>query len=155
MRAAGIEPGLHDLGVTVVPTTDEPFLSAMAPASARVYRLERMLLADGKAVGLDTIWLPRALADKLKNHLQGQFIIPLLEKFGILIDHTKYQIEATTATEAQATMLDVLTGSPLLVIRFFPTDVDGRVILAGRNVTRADRFTYELEGRNTARALSA
>lgn len=150
MRAAGFEAGLRDLGVTVVPPHDEAFLSGVVPANGRLYRLERLLLADGKAVGLDTIWLPRSLADKLRDHLQGEFIIPLLGNYGIVIDHIRYQIEATTATEAQASMLDVLAGSPLLIIRFFPTAADGKVILAGRNVTRADRFTYEFEGRAAA-----
>jgi len=80
MRVAGFEASLRDLGISVVTTSDEPFLDSLAPSHARLYRLERLLLADGKAVGLDTLWLPRALADKLKDHLQGQFIISLLEK---------------------------------------------------------------------------
>jgi DNA-binding GntR family transcriptional regulator len=151
IRAAGLVASLRDQGISIVPATDEPFLKALAPPHARLHRLERLLLADGKAVGLDTLWLPRALAHKLKDHLQGQFIVPLLKTYGIVVAHTKYQIEATTATESQALMLDVLTGYPLLVIRFFPTGVDGRAILAGRNVTRADRFTYELIGRANGR----
>jgi GntR family transcriptional regulator len=143
MRAAGFEATLYDRGISLVPPTDEPFLKGLVPTHARLYRLERLLLADGKVVGLDTLWLPRSLADKLKDHLQGEFIIPLLPDHGIVIDHTQYQIEATTATEAQALMLDVVSGYPLLVIRYYPTAVDGRPILAGRNLTRADRFTYK------------
>ncbi|OSI33698.1 UTRA domain-containing protein [Bradyrhizobium canariense] len=88
--------------------------------------------------------MPRVLADKLKEHLQGGFIIPLLPQYGIIVDHTRYQIEATTATEAQEQVLDVVSGYPLLVVRYFPSAADGRPILAGQNVTRADRFTYTL-----------
>ncbi|WBL77944.1 UTRA domain-containing protein [Bradyrhizobium xenonodulans] len=105
------------------------------------------MLADGKVVGLDTLWLPRALADKLKDHLHGEFIIPLLPQYGIIVDHSKYQIEATTATEVQAQMLDVVSGYPLLVMRYFPTAADGRPILAGQNVTRADRLTCNFTSR--------
>jgi GntR family histidine utilization transcriptional repressor len=143
MRAAGFEASLYDRGISVVAPTDEPFLKGLVPSHARLYRLERLLLADGKVVGLDTLWLPRTLADRLKDHLQGEFIIPLLPAYGFVADHTQYQIEATTATEAQALMLDVVSGYPLLVIRYFPTAANGRPILAGRNVTRADRFTYQ------------
>ncbi len=148
MRAAGFEVGLHDLGMAVTTSDDEPFLAKVFPPQARLYRLDRLLLADGMAVSLDTIWLPRALAEKLNNHLKSQFIIPLLTEYNITIHHTKYQIEATTASERQASMLDMITGSSLLVIKFFPTDEEGRTILVGRNVSRADRFTYELESRN-------
>lgn len=47
------------------------------------------MLADGKVVGLDTLWLPKALTDKLKDHLHDEFIIPLLPQYGIIVDHTK------------------------------------------------------------------
>lgn len=147
MRASGIEASLYNRGISVVPPTDEAFLKGLVSNHASLYRLERLLLADGKVVGLDTLWLPRALADKLKDHLQGEFIIPLLPQYGIVVDHTKYQIEATTATEAQAQVLDVVSGYPLLVMRYFPTGADGRPILAGQNVTRADRFTYNFTSR--------
>jgi DNA-binding GntR family transcriptional regulator len=143
MRAAGVEAGLNSLGISVVSPADERFLSCLGVPRLRLYRLERLLLADGKAVGFDTLWLPRTLADKLKDHLDGQFIMSLLTKYGIEVDHVRYQFEATTASEAQGPMLNVVTGYPLLVIRFFPIGADGRTILAGRNVTRADRFTYE------------
>jgi GntR family transcriptional regulator len=143
MRAAGVKASLRDLGMSVASPADEPFLSSLQSASPYLYRLERLLLADQEPVGFDTIWLPRPLADKLKNHLHGEFIISSLERYGVLIDHIRYQIEATTASEAQAPMLDVVTGSPLLVIRFFPTSPNDQTILAGRNITCADRFTYE------------
>lgn len=147
MRASGIEASLYDRGISVVPPSDEPFLKGLVSSQASLYRLERLLLADRKVVGQDTLWLPRALADKLKDHLQGEFIIPLLPQFGIVVDHTKYQIEATTATEAQAQILDVMSGYPLLVMRYFPIAADGRPIFAGQNVTRADRFTYNFTSR--------
>ncbi|WP_314957338.1 GntR family transcriptional regulator [Bradyrhizobium cosmicum] len=147
MRASGIKASLYDRGISVVPPTDEVFLKGLVSSHASLYRLERLLLADGKVVGLDTLWLPRVLADKLKEHLQGEFIIPLLPQYGIIVDHTRYQIEATTATEAQAQVLDVVSGYPLLVVRYFPSAADGRPILAGQNVTRADRFTYTFTSR--------
>lgn len=147
MRASGIEAGLYDGGISVVSSSDEVFLKGLVTNHASVYRLDRLLLADGKAVGLDTLWLPRILADKLKDHLHGEFIVPLLPQFGIIVDHTKYEIEATTATEAQAQMLNVVSGYPLLVMRYFPTGADDRMILAGQNVTRADRFTYSFTSR--------
>jgi DNA-binding GntR family transcriptional regulator len=143
MRAAGVEASLRDLGMSVASSADEPFLSALQSATPYLYRLERLLLADQAPVGFDTIWLPRPLADKLKDRLHGGFIVSSLERYGVFIDYIRYQIEATTASKAQGLMLDVVTGSPLLVIRFFPMSPTGETILAGRNITRADRFTYE------------
>jgi len=52
MRVAGFEASLRDLGISVcndIPTSR--FWTRLAPSHARLYRLERLLLADGKAVG--------------------------------------------------------------------------------------------------------
>jgi GntR family transcriptional regulator len=107
------------------------------------YRLERVLLADGEPVALDTIWLPRSLGDALKAELPGHFVMSLIEARGIPLDHIDYQLEGATATDAQASLLNVIRGFPLLVVRYTPIGLDGSTMLKGRTTSRADRFTYE------------
>ncbi|MET4046255.1 DNA-binding GntR family transcriptional regulator, partial [Bradyrhizobium sp. RT6a] len=48
---------------------------------------------------------------------------------------------------AQAQVLDVVSGYPLLGVHYFPSAADVRPILAGQNLTRADRFTYTFTSR--------
>lgn len=150
MRAGGVTASLRDLGTSLVLPSEEPFLVSLSRRNRYLYRLERLLLADGKAVGLDTLWLPRELAAKLKDRLRGQFIISQLSRANIAIQNIRYQVEATTASEAQAAALNVVTGFPLLVIRFFLAGRGGHTLLVGRNITRGDRFTYQF----TARPIS-
>ncbi len=146
IRRAGLEPGIRELDL-IQASADSDTLLRVFPSSVRgFYRLERILLADGEPVGLDTVWLPRKLGDDLKPELKGHFIVPLLVEHGIALDHIDYRFEAATATEAQASHLDVVTGFPLLVIRFTPIGADGYPVMAGRTTTRADRFTYEFCG---------
>lgn len=153
IRANGMEPGLRELGMTLVPSTEEPFLAGLQGAGKHVHRLERVLLADGEAVGLDTLWLPRWLAARMKNTLQGRFVLSQLTEYNVITESCTYQAEATIATDVQAGQLGVASGSPLLVVRFFPLGASGRPLLAGRTITRADRFTYEFSGNRTRSAV--
>jgi GntR family transcriptional regulator len=146
MRANGIEPGLRELSMTLVPIDDEPFLAGLQGAGTHVYRLDRVLLADDEAVGLDTVWLPRWLAARLTGKLHGRFILSQLAEYNVLPQSCTYQAEATIATDSQAALLGVASGSPMLVVRLFPLAASGRPILASQAVTRADRFTYEFSG---------
>ena len=75
----------------------------------------------------------------------------LLDAHGIRLDHIDYELEGTTATEAQASLLNVMTGFPLLVIRYTPIGLDGLPMLKGRTTSRADRFTYEFCARPATR----
>jgi GntR family transcriptional regulator len=155
MRANGIEPGLRELGMTLVPVGDEPFLAGLQGADGHVHRLERVLLADGEAVGLDTLWLPRWLAARLRGKLHGRFILSQLADLNILAHSFTYQAEAIIATDTQAALLSVAFGSPLLVVRYFPIGTSGRPLMAGRTITRADRFTYEFSGHGTTAQVGA
>lgn len=153
VKRAGLDPGIRELDMTLVAADGEPALRALASTGRAFYRLERVLLADGEPVGLDTVWLPRRLGDRLKADLREHFIMPLLDAHGVAIDHVDYRFEAATATETQAGLLDVVTGFPLLVIRFTPIGVDGVPVMAGRTTTRADRFAYEFCGRPKAHVV--
>lgn len=148
MRKAGIEPGIQDISATLVSADSEPASRAFGRRGGAVYKLERILLGNGEPVGLDTLWLPRRIGELLGPRLHGHFIISQLESHGIVIDHIDYEFEAATATEEQASLLDVVTGFPLLVIQFKPMGPTGAPLLIGRTTTRADRFIYKFYGRS-------
>jgi GntR family transcriptional regulator len=149
IEAAGMRPGLQEISMSLI-SGDEEAPAGLVRSNALVYRLERILLADDQPVALDTLWLPKPLGDKLNPALRGHFVMSMLQARGISFDHIDFRFEAATASEHQAALLHVVTGFPLLVIRFSPILRTGRMLLAGRTVTRADRFTYEFCGRPKA-----
>ena len=150
MRRAGFEPSVRDLNMTLVVGDSDALPKPPGRRSTSMYRLERVLLADGEPVALDTLWLPRSLGDALKSELPGHFVMSLIEAHGIPLDHIDYEFEGATATETQASLLNVMTGFPLLVIRYMPIGLDGLPMLKGRTTSRADRFTYEFCARPEA-----
>ena len=150
MLRSGVRASLRDRGVTSVPPGDEPFLAELGRGRKRLVRLDRLLLADSEPVGIDILWLTSRLARKFKPILHGHFLMSQLEGRGIVVERLTYQVQAATATEDQASLLSVVSGFPLLVIRFFPVDQRGNVILVGETTTRADRFVYEFGARPKA-----
>jgi GntR family transcriptional regulator len=155
MRRAGVEPGIQELQFALVEVDAGSQVLGGPDADGLVYRLDRVLLADGEPVGLDTLWLPRSLGETLRPEIQGHFVMPLLTQFGIGFDHIDYSFEAATATGTQASLLGTSTGFPLLVIGFTPIGPSGVPVLVGHTVTRADRFTYEFCGRPGAHSAAA
>ncbi|HUN48628.1 MAG TPA: GntR family transcriptional regulator [Stellaceae bacterium] len=143
MRRAGFEPSVRDLDMSLVVGDRDPAAKPLGRGGKATYRLERVLLADGEPVALDTIWLPRSLGDALKSELPGHFVMSLIAAHGIPLDHIDYELEGANATDAQAALLNVMSGFPLLVIRYTPIGLDGLPMLKGRTTSRADRFTYE------------
>jgi GntR family transcriptional regulator len=143
MLQSGVHASLLDRGVRTVPVCDRPFLAELGRGRKNLVRLDRILLADSEPVGIDILWLTGSLARKFKDILHGHFLMSQLESRGIGVKRLTYQVQAATATEDQAALLGVVSGFPLLVIRFFPIDQQGNVVLVGETTTRADRFAYE------------
>lgn len=143
MQQSGVRASLRDRGVRAVPPGDEPFLAELGRGRKRLVRLDRILLADSEPVGIDILWLTSSLARTFKDILHGHFLMSQLESRGIAVERLTYQVQAATATEEQASLLGVVSGFPLLVVRFFPVDPSGSIILVGETTTRADRFVYE------------
>lgn len=142
IRRVGAEPGVKQLSLALV--APEPRVARLLglPRRARVYRLEKLILADSEPAAFDTTYLPRALGDRLRHDLDRDFIFPLLAAHGLAPDHIDFRIEAGAVSEAQAPAFGLPVGFPVLVVDYTPLRPDGRAILTGRSVSRADRFAY-------------
>ena len=60
---------------------------ACGPVRAILYHLERVVLADGEPIGLDSAWLPRELGERLRPKITHEFIMPLRVRHRIRVDH--------------------------------------------------------------------
>lgn len=85
---------------------------------ARVYRIERVRLADGVAMSFDETYLPFDIGEKIvTNDLQAHPIFALLEdKYEMRLAEAKYQFEAAIADDRIALLLEIEVGSPIFLI---------------------------------------
>lgn len=139
---AGAKPGVEEISFSCVPAAPDVCQRLDLPGRSEVYRLEKLILADGEPAAVDTTYLPHALGVALKDRLDTEFVFPLLVKQGIVIDHIDFQIEAGVVSDDQAPLFKLPVGFPVLVVDYTPIGRDGTAILTGRSVSRADRFAY-------------
>lgn len=163
IRRVGLTPGIRELSYQRLAARKDLARRLGLRPGTRVYRHEKVVLADGEPVSLDSVYLPRPLADQMRERLAGEFVFPLLAELGIDVGHADFRFEGMAASETQAVQLNLAPRFPLIVVHYVLHDAPGRPILAGCTISRSDRMVFELyphsdggaqaargRGRNTA-----
>lgn len=143
IRRAGLEPGLKELACE--PVTDAVAASRLGlRRQAPIIRHEKLVLAGGEPVSIDTVYLPTALAGRLRLELGGEFTFSLLARHGIAVDRTEFQFEGGAVSEEHAALLGLPPRSPLILVRYTLFTRAGAPILTGVTTARSDRFIFAL-----------
>ncbi|MFI4986147.1 MAG: GntR family transcriptional regulator [Alphaproteobacteria bacterium] len=147
MRRAGVEPAIREISLTLLAADDAGVRDLGFAPDVSVYRMERIILADGEPVSLDIAWMPQPLGEKLKPTLTNTFLMPVLLSHGVPLDHIDFKLEGGAASDADAASLGVPTGFPLLRIDYAILAARAVPLMKGSTASRADRFTYAFCGR--------
>ena len=142
IRRAGEEPGIRELACELVEAPEDVARRLGVRPGTRVYRHEKLVLADGEAVCIDVAYLPRRLGDRVKSGLAREFVFPILLARGVSIPSIDFTVEGDMLSEPESRLLGLSVGSFALVVNYTPLDTDDRPLMTGRSVSRADRFTY-------------
>ncbi len=133
-RAAGPSTG-HDL--------------ELSPAEL-VYRIERVRMADGVPMCLETIDLPaRMVPDLESEQLEGSLYSILATRYGIRLAEADQIITATVVDDHQARLLRVPVHSPALVVKRVGYDRKRVPIERAVSIYRADRYDIRMSIRRT------
>jgi len=115
-------------------------------ASTPLFRLERLRLAGGEPLALDTVWLPAAVAEPLldADFTHTALYDELASRAGVRIAAGRETIRAVTPTKAQRRLLNIpATASALAIDRL--GYADGQPIEWRHTLIRGDRFTLVAE----------
>lgn len=108
-----------------------------------VLRVKRVNLADGEPFAVVTVWCPADLGRKLsRDDVEQRSFHDLL---GVQLRGATQTIGADAASGADADLLRVPTGAPLLTCRRVTTDVDGRPVLVSEHLFPAHRTEFVVE----------
>lgn len=150
MRARGLKPSyVTRLIRWVVPPDAVMVAFGNAPIGPMI-EIERLLLADGRPIGLSQSWLPSALAVKSKlpttEELDTGSLYAWIERHaGVRIAQGEEFIEAAVADTALAAVLDFEVGRPILIARRTSRSADGMPIEHAVLQYRADRYRFRIE----------
>lgn len=154
MMAVGRNPTARLVSSSAVTAAAAVAERLHVPTGTKVYRIERVRLADGIPVSFDETYLPSAIGEQIaSNDLETEPIFSLLEeKYDIPLIEAEYQLEATTADARVAEALHIEVGASIFLIERTsfcagPTPIDyERLYYRGdlvRFVTRLSRRPRE------------
>jgi len=115
--------------------------------SAPVLYFQRLRLLNQEIVLLEACTMPRTpFPDLEKFDLEKRSVYEILEKeYGILPHHSHQSLEAVSATEYEAELLNIEAGAPLMLERRVTFDENNIPFEYGRDLYRGDRFRFMTE----------
>ena len=144
VRAQGIEPGRTV--ITAEPMAADPQLARDLglEAGGEVVHLERVLLADGERVGLESSYLSRHRFPELLGEFDptGSLYAFLQEKLGVVFGEAEERIETVLATPREALLIGTNPATPMILLHRVSWTPDGEPIERVRSLYRGDRFSF-------------
>lgn len=129
-----------------VAAIDEAETLEIAPASA-VIEITRLRKLDGIPICIDSSVLVGALCDGiLAADMESDSLYESLQRFcGVTVYRSTCTLQARKATEAQAGMLELVPGDPVLEVNAKTSTLDGSVVLSSVVVYRGDSYRFQAE----------
>jgi DNA-binding GntR family transcriptional regulator len=137
-------PSTRVLSCSEVAADDEVAAALGLAVGEPVLALERVRLARDEPLAIMRNWLPTDIGEITSELLGERGLYALMRSFGVHMRIGHQRIGATAATAAQARLLAVRKGAPLLTMERKTYDDTGRPVELGRHVYRADTYTFEI-----------
>jgi len=110
------------------------------PSEATVYEIVRVRSAHREPLALERSYLPAEILPGLLDHpLTGSLYALLGREYGVAPQTATEVLEPRIASDTEARLLGVDTGTPLLLIERTAASADGRPIEYARDLFRPDR----------------
>ncbi|MFC0625901.1 GntR family transcriptional regulator [Kribbella deserti] len=144
LRAQGHDPGREVVGFDQIPADAVLAASLGIAEDDAVYRLERVLLADGQPIGLETTYLAVERFPTLREVLRptGSLYRCLTDDLGVRFGEGEEVVETVIATPREAELLKATQSLPMLLLNRISRDTDGRTIETVRSLFRGDRVGF-------------
>lgn len=127
-----------------IPATAETAAALSVSTDQPVIHLERVLLADGARIGLESTYLPmhrfaclRATFDPTTS------LYAAIRATGVTFGSAVERIETVLASPREATLLESTTAMPMLLLNRRTLDAEGEPIEMVRALFRGDRVAFE------------
>ena len=123
------------------------------PPGALVLEVVRVRLADGEPISLERALFPaERFPDLLDRSLSGSLYELLESRYGLVPGEAEERIEVVAAGTAEARLLEVRRGAPLLAVARTAWDADGRAFERSHDLFRADRARIVVRARSAPAA---
>jgi GntR family transcriptional regulator len=144
MRAQGLEPTSQLLDIGYVTADDRLAVALDIATGGRVLRIERLRLASGEPMAIETTHLSQRRFPALRRSLvkYTSLYTALAEVYGIHLAEAEETIETSLATPREAGLLGTDVGLPMLMLSRHSLDTEGEPVEWVRSVYRGDRYKF-------------
>lgn len=116
---------------------------AIAPGTP-VMHLERILLADGERIGLESTFMPLERFAVLREFYNPETsLYAATRQMGVAYASATERIETMLASPREAALLECTTALPMLLLHRRSIDTDGVPIERVRSLYRGDRIAFQ------------
>ena len=127
----------------LVRTAVDDLLSDLAEGDT-VMHVERVLLADGQRIGLESTYLPKVRFGSFTETFDpSTSLYAAVRATGVEFGSAVERIETVLPSPREAALLESTTAMPMLLLNRRSLDVDGRPIEVVRALYRGDRIAFE------------
>ena len=146
MQQAGQRPASRVLAFAHEPASLAVARALHLKEEAKVVRVDRLRLADGRPMAYDITWLPLRFGELLVGmNLAQETIYHILEAhYAIPVVSGAFSITAVTATDQQADLLDLPAGAALLLIQRISYTTGDEPVYVQDRYYRPDRVQYRV-----------
>ncbi|MEU4270273.1 GntR family transcriptional regulator [Streptomyces sp. NPDC026092] len=144
MRAQGLEPTSQLLDIGYV-TADDTLAGLLdISPGGRVLRIERLRLASGEPMAIETTHLSAKRFPALRRSLvkYTSLYTALAEVYDVHLAEAEETIETSLATPREAGLLGTDVGLPMLMLSRHSLDAQGEPVEWVRSVYRGDRYKF-------------
>lgn len=144
MRAQGLEPSSRLLHVGDVVADDQLGHLLEVPVGSPVLRVERLRMADGEPMAIETTHLSSRRFPRLRSHLKraDSLYAVLADVYDVHLAEAEQTIETVLAGPHEAGTLGTEVGLPLLLLSRHSRDEVGSPVEFVRSFYRGDRYKF-------------
>lgn len=142
----GLRPGWRVLSLEwTTPPYEVQHLLQIEPDTQALY-IRRLRLASDQPIGYHQVWLPPGIAGQINHDAlqEGDSLAYLRHLPAVARGHTIRTIEAIAAEAAEAELLGISEGEPLLLIQRLLCDSDGAPIELMEALYCGNQFKYQI-----------
>lgn len=144
MRAQGLEPASQLLEIGYITADDRLAELLDLRPGGRVLRIERLRLANGEPMAIETTHLSQERFPALRRSLvrYASLYAALAEVYDVHLARAEETIETALASPREAGLLGTDVGLPMLMLSRHSRDANGEPVEWVRSVYRGDRYKF-------------
>ncbi|MES4887332.1 GntR family transcriptional regulator [Streptomyces sp. NPDC096012] len=144
MRAQGLAPASQTLDIGEIPADEKLSGLLGVGIGERVLRIERLRLASGDPMAIETTHLSVRRFPGLRQSLAGRASLytTLAEVYGVHLAEADETIETSLSTPREAQLLGTDVGLPMLLLSRHSRDAEGAPVEWVRSVYRGSRYKF-------------